>query len=78
MTKKYVTTVTTEWELRGDVPVDRINARIRLAIGQIMMTSQTEDGSYAFSGSDHLLELTTVEVLEEESDLEQARRERKG
>ncbi len=60
MTKKYVTTVTTEWEVRGDVPVDRIQARIRLALGGLMMTS--EDGSnYAFTGNEHLLELETKE-----------------
>ena len=60
MTKKFVTTVTTEWEVRGDVAIDRINARLRMALGGMMMTAE-EGPNYAFTGEKHLLELNTVE-----------------
>ena len=62
MIKKYVTTVTTEWELRGSVTPEMINDRLRTALNIVMMTGGSVD--YAFTGSDHLLELKTTEAPE--------------
>jgi len=59
MKKKYVTTVTTEWDLRGDVPVEDINARIKVAMSAIMMTRN--DKNYAFTNNEDVV-VETKEV----------------
>ncbi len=62
MNKKYVTTVTTEWSLRGDVSIEQINERLKVALSGLMMTGETE-GNYAFT-SGECLEVETVELNE--------------
>ena len=64
MRKRYVTTVVTEWDLRGEVPVEDVNARIKLALNIVMMT-QGGPENYAFTGSEHLLQVETVELKEQ-------------
>ena len=60
MTKKYVTTVTTEWEVRGNVTPEMINKRVEAALRVLMMTDGEDN--YAFTGGDHLLKTKTLEV----------------
>lgn len=62
MTKKFVTVVTTEWEIHHDLPVDRINAHLRSILGCFMMTPVDKDGAWAVSKREHMLELETKEV----------------
>ncbi len=63
-TKKYVTKMTTEWNLRGDVTVEQIDARIRIAVNEVMMTSEGGSGDYAFRGIDNELMMSTKEASE--------------
>lgn len=61
MTKKYTTTIETEWEVRGDVSVDQINARIKRAMEVLMLTEEGDDGQFAFRGENDDLKMNTVE-----------------
>jgi hypothetical protein len=62
MTKKFVTVVTTEWEIHHDLPIDRINAHLRSILGHFMMTPVDENGAWAVSKREHMLELETKEA----------------
>lgn len=61
MARRFKTTVTTEWDIRGNVTAEDINRCLRQFLGVVMMTKENADGGYAFSGSDHVLELETVD-----------------
>jgi hypothetical protein len=63
MEKTYTTIVKTTWEIRGDVTPEQINDRIRTALNIVMMTPSPGGDNYAFTWSDHLLELSTTEVV---------------
>jgi hypothetical protein len=60
MTKTYTTTVVTTWDIQGEVTPEQINARIQSALNIIMMTIDEGTG-YAFTGSQHILNVQTVE-----------------
>lgn len=62
MTKKFVTVITTEWEIHHDLPVSRINAHLRSILGSFMMTPVDENGAWAVRKREHALELETKEV----------------
>lgn len=59
--KTYTTTIETTWEIRGDVSVDQINDRIKVALDALMLTKEGDDGQYAFRGEDRDMVINTVE-----------------
>ena len=64
MPRKYTTTVSTEWDIVGDVTPEMINERLKLALNIVMMTvgASASSGNYAFTGSKHLLKISTKEA----------------
>jgi hypothetical protein len=62
VTKYFQTTITTQWEVRGDVTEKDINECIERFLNVVMMTPTGMSSNYAFRGPEDVIIVHTKEV----------------